>query len=339
MGTPEFAVPCLQALLDGPDQVVAVVAQPDRPAGRGNKLQSPPTIQLARQHGIPTLQAEKVRNAAFREALASFQPDLMVVVAYGRILTEAVLKLAPHGCINVHASLLPKYRGAAPIQWSVLRGESVTGVTTMQMDVGLDTGDMLLTRQIPIMPEMTAGDLHDALAPVGAALLQETIEGLKAGNIQPEPQDHAEHTLAPILKKEDGRIDWRRPALGLSWHVRGMSPWPGAYTFLNGRRLQVLEGEPLAMQVSAPPGTVLKSDVLGLLVATGDGAYRIRQVKPENARAMAAGAWLNGHPVPVGTRLDEEALTEQAQPATDTTSDDVTPSEGTTDASGQGTQA
>lgn len=312
MGTPDFAVPCLQALLEGPDDVVAVVAQPDRPAGRGNKLQSPPTIQLARTHGIPTLQAEKVRNAAFREALAAYKPDLMVVVAYGRILTEAVLKIPAHGCVNVHASLLPRYRGAAPIQWSVLRGESVTGVTTMQMDVGLDTGDMLLKREVPIPPTMTAGELHDVLAPVGAQLLLETIEGLKAGRLTPEPQAHEAHTLAPILKKEDGRIDWTRSALALSWHVRGMSPWPGAYTFVNGRRLQVLAGEPVAEQLSEAPGTVLKANAQGLLVATADGAYRILQVKPENSKAMPAGAWLHGHPVAVGTVMDAPDSTPSA---------------------------
>lgn len=308
LGTPEFAVPCLQALLEGPDQVVAVVAQPDRPAGRGNKLQSPPTIQLARSRGIPTLQAEKVRGAAFRDALAAFQPDIMVVVAYGRILTQAVLDIPPHGCINVHASLLPKYRGAGPIQWSILRGETVTGITTMQMDAGLDTGDMLLTRTLPI-GRMSAGQLHDALAPVGAQLLIETLAGLKAGTITPIPQDDSQATLAPMLKKEDGLIDWTRSAQALDCHVRGMFPWPGAYTFVQGKRLGVLEGgvlEPGSPETgtlardSVAPGTVLRADAKGIVVGTGDGFYRIDLIKPENAKVMPAGAWLNGHPLSVG---------------------------------------
>lgn len=308
LGTPEFAVPCLQALLDGPDQVVAVVAQPDRPAGRGNKLQSPPTIQLARSRGILTLQAEKVRGAAFREALAAIQPDIMVVVAYGRILTQAVLEIPPHGCINVHASLLPKYRGAGPIQWSILRGETVTGVTTMQMDVGLDTGDMLLTRTLPI-ERMSAGQLHDALAPAGAQLLMETLAGLKAGTISPIPQDGSQATLAPMLKKEDGLIDWTRPAQALDYHVRGMFPWPGAYTFVQGKRLGVLEGvvlDPLSPENGAlaggsfAAGTVLQANAKGIVVATGDGLYRIDVIKPDNAKVMPAGAWLNGHPLAVG---------------------------------------
>ncbi|MFM7202377.1 MAG: methionyl-tRNA formyltransferase [Myxococcota bacterium] len=304
MGTPEFAVPCLQALIDGPDEVVAVVAQPDRPSGRGNKLQSPPTIQLARAHQIPTLQAEKVRVPAFRDALAAFQPDLMVVVAYGRILTEAVLNVPLHGCINVHASLLPKYRGAAPIQWSVLRGEHETGVTTMKMDVGLDTGDMLLKRTLELGPELTAGALHDLLAPVGAALLLETVAQLKQGLLHPTPQDHAAATLAPMLKKEDGLIDWRRPARELDWHVRGMTPWPSAYTFLEkGARLTVLKGRPLSDTSALEPGQVVSAQADGLVVATGEGLYRIEMLKPENGKAMLAGAWLNGHPVPVGARL------------------------------------
>jgi methionyl-tRNA formyltransferase len=305
MGTPEFAVPCLRALLEGPDEVVAVVAQPDKPAGRGHKLQSPPTVQLARAHGIPTLQPTKVRGADFPVALEAFRPDLIVVVAYGRILTEAVLRVPPQGCINVHASLLPYYRGAGPIQWSILRGETVTGVTTMRMDVGMDTGDMLLRREVPI-DRMNAGQLHDVLSVTGAALLRETLEGLKAGSITPIPQDHARATYAPLIKKEDGQIAWERPAVEIDWHVRGMTPWPGAFTFLAGKRIVVLEGTPLSAPSDAAPGTVVDRSAAGLLVSTGAGLYRIERLKPENSRAMDVEAFLNGHDVARGARFTAE---------------------------------
>lgn len=300
MGTPEFAVPCLQALLDSGEQVVAVVAQPDRPAGRGNKLHSPPTIQLARRLGIPTVQAEKVRVPAFRETLESFAPDVMVVVAYGRILTEAVLAVPRWGCINVHASLLPSLRGAAPIQRAVLTGLSHTGVTTMKMDVGLDTGDMLLSRVYPIGHDMTAGALHDVLAPLGASLLVETLAALKAGTLTAHPQEDALATWAPPLKKEEGLLDWSRSSQQVDFHVRGMSPWPGAYSFLHGRRMGIVQGRPLEDVSSAFPGTILGPFQGGLRVATGRGCYVIDQVKPENGRSMPVLAWLNGHPIPHG---------------------------------------
>ncbi len=303
MGTPDFAVPTLRALIEGPDEVVAVVAQPDRPANRGRKLRVPPTVQVARAHGIPTHQPARVRGPRFVETLAQYDPDLIVVVAYGRILTERVLACPRHGCVNVHASLLPRYRGASPIQWALLRGETVTGVTTMLMDPGLDTGDILLQRTVEIPPGMNAGELHDRLAPVGAELLLETVVGLKRGTITPKPQDHDQATLAPLLKKEDGAIDWTRPAREIDWHVRGMTPWPGAFTFLEGSRIVVLRGASVPGEVQAPPGTVLGADNNGLSVATGEGCYQIHRLKPENARAMDVRAYLCGHPVQPGARF------------------------------------
>jgi methionyl-tRNA formyltransferase len=226
-----------------------------------------------------------------------------VVVAYGRILTEAVLRVPPRGCVNVHASLLPRYRGAAPIQWAILRGESVTGISTMQMDPGVDTGDMLLRRDVPIGPRMTSGDLHDRLATIGAQLLLETITGLKARTIVPVPQDHSAATYAPILKKEDGLIDWSRPAREVDWHVRGMTPWPSAFTFMEGRRCVILEGTPLQESLDAPPGTLVDQNPGGWLLATGEGSYRIERIKPENCKPMDAAAYQCGHPVPRGARF------------------------------------
>lgn len=306
MGTPEFAVPTLQALLDGPDKVVAVVAQPDKPAGRGNRLQSPPTIQLARDCGIPTLQPSKVKVPEFAEALRSFDADLAVVVAYGRILVPAALAAFRHGCVNVHASLLPRHRGASPIQFSILCGDAQVGVATQLMDEGLDTGALLLTESLPTPPRITSGQLHDLLSHVGASVLMRSVEGLKAGTLVPQPQNHALATYTRLIQKEDGRINWSRPALELDWHVRGMSPWPGAFTFVSGRRVVVLEGTPLSQPASRPPGTVEQLTPEGLLVATSSGCYRIEQVKPENSKAMTTSAFLNGFPIKVGTLLTSQ---------------------------------
>ncbi len=306
MGTPEFAVPTLEALAAGPDDVVAVIAQPDRPAKRGRKVHVPPTIQVARRLAIPTHQPARVRGPRFVETLAHYDPDLIVVVAYGRILTEAVLECPRHGCVNVHASLLPKYRGASPIQWALLRGETVTGVTTMLMDAGLDTGDILLARELPIPPGANAGELHDLLAPIGAELLVETVARMKRGTVRPRPQDSRLATRAPLLKKEDGLIDWNRPAREIDWHVRGMTPWPGAFTFLDGTRIVVLDGAALPQPADAPPGTLLKAEASGLMVSTGEGCYQVRELKPENSRAMAPQAFLCGHRPAVGARFSSD---------------------------------
>ena len=300
MGTPEFALSCLDALLLGPDEVVGVVAQPDRPAGRGNKLTSPPTVLRARERGIPVFQPTRLKSGPFPQELVHLKPDLAVVVAYGRILPQALLDIPRLGCINVHASLLPELRGAGPIQWSVLRGYTHTGITTMFMDVGMDTGDMLRKVEIPIPETMTAGQLHDHLAEAGAQLLRETLAHLKAGTLTRTTQDHSRATSAPILKKEDGAINWGRPAKEISWHVRGMSPWPGAFTFLNGQRLVVHAGE--VLPGAGEIGMVVDTS-RGLDVATSEGIFRITHLQVPGGKPLPAEVWLRGHAVARGTEL------------------------------------
>src|SRR5712692_1578746 len=243
MGTPEFAVPSLQALLDADPgtvgRVVGVVTQPDRPKGRGQQLAPPPIKVLAQQAGLPILQPVKMKDPDFLDALRGWTPDVIAVTAFGRILPPVVLDLPPLGCVNVHGSLLPKYRGAAPIQWAIINGETETGITTMLMDPGLDTGPMLMRAIIPIHPTDTAGDLAARLAPVGGRLLVETLAGLKNGTLRPTPQDHAKATLAPLLKKDDGMLNWKDAATALSNRIRGLTPWPGAYTYYGEERWQI----------------------------------------------------------------------------------------------------
>lgn len=304
MGTPDFAVPSLEALLQSDDTVVGVVTQPDRPKGRGQTL-TPSAIKVsAQQHGIPILQPEKMKDPVFLDALRAWQPDLIAVTAFGRILPKVIVELPPRGCVNVHGSLLPKYRGAAPIQWAVINGERETGITTMLMDEGMDTGAMLLQERVPITPEETAGSLADTLAPVGGALLAETIRQLKAGSLVPQPQDHAKATMAPILKKEDGLIDWRLPATGIANRVRGLSPWPGAYTYAGQDRWLLWRASATDVSsIHAPPGTIVAVRTDALLAATGDRLLAITEVQPANSRRMTAMQFLAGHASPVGTRL------------------------------------
>jgi methionyl-tRNA formyltransferase len=293
-GTPAFAVPSLRALLDAGHDVVLVVAQPDRPAGRGQSLQSPPTIELARAHGLPTLQPAKVKTGELPETLERLQLDLAVVVAYGRILTPRLLAAPRLGCVNVHASLLPRWRGAAPIQWSVLAGDPVTGVTTMQMAEGLDTGDILRVAETPIGPEETAGDLFVRLADLGARLLVETL----AAPFHPIPQDDARATLAPMLTKEQGRIDWARPARELDWQVRGLSPWPGTSSTFRGEPVKVLKARVAAG--SGEPGVVIE----GAMVAGGEGALELIEVQLPGRRAVRGADFVNGSRVRPGERFE-----------------------------------
>ncbi len=314
MGTPDFAVPSLDALLRSEDQVVGVVTQPDRPKGRGQTLTPPPVKQLALQHGLPVLQPEKMKDPAFLEALRAWQPDLIAVTAFGRILPKIILELPPRGCVNVHGSLLPKYRGAAPIQWAVINGETETGITTMLMDEGMDTGPMLLHARIQIDPTDTGGSLAQKLAPIGGSLLVETIRQLKAGTLVPRPQDHALATLAPLLKKEDGLIDWRLPAQTIANRVRGLSPWPGAFTYSGTDRWLLWTVAPTATPSGeAPPGTIVTTRPDTLLVATGDTLLAITEFQPANSRRMKLTQYLAGHAPPTGTRLT--GRTESAQPA------------------------
>jgi methionyl-tRNA formyltransferase len=238
-GTPAFAVLSLRALLDGPDTVVGVVCQPDRPAGRGQRVHVPPVKELACARGVPVAQPEKVRTAEFLDTLRAWSPELIAVAAYGRILPRAVLDVPRLGCINVHASLLPRYRGAAPIQWAIMHGEVVTGVTIMQMNERMDEGDILMQREVWIGPQETGGELQERLAAVGAEALMEALEALHGGTLRPRPQDHQAATLAPVIKKENGRVDWARPAEEIARQVRAFNPWPSAFSTLQGKLVKI----------------------------------------------------------------------------------------------------
>jgi len=300
-GTPAFAIPALKNLLQGPDEVVAVVTQPDREKGRGRKVIPSPVKELALQHGLTLFQPEKVREEAFQEKIKSLHPDLFVVVAYGQILQKSLLKIPKHGAVNIHASLLPKYRGAAPIPWAILKGERLTGVTTMMMDEGVDTGDILLQTEIPIGDEETSETLQDRLALLGAQLLLEIVRGMKAGNIHPIQQDHSKATYAPPLKKEDGQIDWSKEAKEIDRQVRALNPWPGAFTEWNGQLLKIYKGEVREETSERKAGIVswVGSDFIE--VGTGKDSFLIKEVQLEGKRRMSVRDFLAGHPVPVGT--------------------------------------
>jgi methionyl-tRNA formyltransferase len=301
MGTPEFAVPSLQALLDADPEivgrVVGVVTQPDRPKGRGQQLAPPPIKVLARQAGLPVLQPAKMKDTDFLDVLRGWAPDVIAVTAFGRILPPVVLDLPPMGCINVHGSLLPRYRGAAPIQWAIINGEAETGITTMLMDPGLDTGPMLMRATVPIHPTDTAGDLAARLAPLGGRLLVETIAGLKSHTLIPTPQDHAKATLAPLLKKED-------EATALAHRNRGLTPWPGAYTYHGEERWQIWQAQAAPVGCAeAEPGTILETTKDALRIATGKGSLLIQEIQPASGKRLNAGQYLAGHPVAAGARL------------------------------------
>ena len=304
MGTPDFAAASLEALLKSDDSVAGIITQPDRPKGRGQILTPSPVKLLAQREQIPLLQPLKMKDPEFLHALAGWKPDLIVVSAFGRILPPAILSLPPRGCINVHGSLLPKYRGAGPIQWAIMNGEKETGITTMLMDVGMDTGAMLLQEAIPIMPDDTAGTLSPRLAELGGRLLAETIVRLKAGTLVPQPQDSSRATLAPLLHKEDGVIDWTVPAMVLANRVRGLSPWPGAYTtVVGGDRLAIWQALALPGCATEPPGTVIAVTTEAIHVATGDGVLAVVELQPANSRRMAVSQYLSGHHVAVGSQL------------------------------------
>lgn len=304
-GTPEFAVPSLQALFDGPDLVVGVVCQPDRPAGRGQRLQPPPVKQAALARGVPVVQPEKIRTPEFLAALQAWQPDLSIVAAYGRILPQAILDVPRLGCLNVHASLLPKYRGAAPIQWAILRGEAVTGVTIMRMNARMDEGALLLQRSTRIGDDETYGDLQARLAVIGAAALTEALAALHAGRLADQPQDHAAATLAPMIEKENGRIDWAAPAESIARQVRAFNPWPSAFTWLDGKRLKIHRARALDRPAGAIPGTIVGGGE-AILVATGAGMLAIEELQLEGRNRLKAAEFMRSGVVPVGVRLGED---------------------------------
>lgn len=301
MGTPDFATAALHHLLDGPDEVVAVVSQPDKKKGRGKKLSSPPVKIMAEEHGIPVLQPVKIKDDEFENALRSFHPDVIIVAAYGRILPENILNLAPHGCINVHGSILPKYRGAAPIQWAVINGEKEAGVTIMQMDKGMDTGDILHIKKIKPSNDETAGSLFHKLAELGGKTLMEALELLKKGDLSPTPQDDSLSCHAPMLKKEDGLIRWDDTAIQLDNRIRGLDPWPCAFTFLENRRFRLFKPEVVYKDSDTAPGTILRADKSGLLISTSENCLLIREIQPDGKKRMEAGAYINGHPIPKGS--------------------------------------
>lgn len=309
MGTPEFAVPSLEALLSSGDQVVGVVCQPDRPKGRGHQLVAPPVKLVAERAGIPVLQPLKIRTPEFLQSLSSWQPDVIAVAAYGRILHAPILQLPPMGCVNVHGSLLPRYRGAAPVQWAVINGETETGITTMLMDEGMDTGAMLLQEKLEILPEDTAGTLAPRLAALGGRLLIDTLTQLKGGTLVPTKQDDQQATMAPLLKKEDGLINWTLSATSLTNRVRGLSPWPGAYTFLGDERWNIWKAVTQVSATTDTPGTIVAVHKQSILVATGEGFLEIREIQTANSKRMAVSQFLAGHRVVVGRQLGSSPTT------------------------------
>ncbi|MDN5331109.1 MAG: methionyl-tRNA formyltransferase [Tepidanaerobacteraceae bacterium] len=301
MGTPDFALPSLEALVEHGYNVLAVVTQPDRPKGRKRILTPPPVKVKAEKYGIKVYQPEKIRDESFARVLESLEPELFVVVAYGQILPPSVLRIPSIGCINVHASLLPKYRGAAPIQWAIINGEEKTGVTTMWMDEGMDTGDIFLQREVIIDPYWTAVELSEVLSKVGSELLLETLEKIKAGNIIRLPQNHAQATYAPVLKKEDGRIDWKNTAKDIYNLIRGVQPWPGAFTFRKGVELKIWRAEIYAKGETRGPGKIVGIDKeRGILVGTGDGVLLITELQEAGKKKMSAAEYLRGHSIAEG---------------------------------------
>lgn len=302
MGTPEFAVPSLRALIET-QQVVGVVTQPDRPAGRGRQLRPSPVKEVALAADIPVYQPKSLRKEETAAPLREWQPDMIVVAAFGQILRPHVLDLPPLGCVNVHASLLPRWRGAAPIQHAILAGDTETGVTLMRMDVGLDTGDMFVKGSVPILATDTAADLHDRLAALGAAMLRQHLDGIANGRIVGMAQDEALQTYAPMIQKEDGRLDWTDSAVTLDRRVRAMTPWPSAYTTWQGEPLKILNAAPTASPKGEHlPGTVVAQGETAVVV-TGDGGLRLEQIQPAGKRPMAVADFLRGRPDFIGTRL------------------------------------
>jgi methionyl-tRNA formyltransferase len=307
-GTPQFAVPTLEAVLHAGHEVALVLTQPDRPSGRGMQLTASPVKTVALASGIPVEQPTKIKtNEALQTQLATIAPDAILVVAYGRIIPPSMLKLPRHGNINLHGSLLPKYRGAAPIQWAIARGEAVTGVTTMRLDEGLDTGDILLKQELPIAPEQTSTDMYPRLSHIGASLMLETLTGLEAGTIAPQPQQHEQATLAPILTREDGSIDFKRSAQETYNRWRGFQPWPGAWSTLGSRKFTVTRMA-LPNQSQAPPAMPpgkLIADNAHLYAACAAGEWiELVEVQLEGKRSMAAADFLRGNPLPEDARLD-----------------------------------
>jgi len=293
MGTPQFAVPPLQSLAEAGHDIAGVVTRTDKPAGRGRTLAAPPVKTAAEQRGLPVFQPRRVREPEFIETLRKLRPEAIVVAAYGQILPKEILSLPKYGCINIHASLLPAYRGAAPINWAIIRGEAETGITIMQMDEGMDTGAILMRQSIPIEPADTAGSLTEKLSVIGARLITGALLLVESGALKQAQQDGTKATTAPILKKEDGLIDWSLPATEIHNRVRGLSPWPGAYSFLDGKLIKILASAP--RPGSGEPGKLYNQDKNILSAGTGSGLLDIVTIQPEGKKPMTAAEFLRGH--------------------------------------------
>jgi len=308
MGTGQFAVPSLKILLSRGDNIVGVFTQPDRPQGRGLKLRISPIKALALENQLLIFQPENVNQEESIGVIERLSPELIVVAAFGQIISPRILAIPKFGAINVHASLLPKYRGAAPINWAIIRGERESGVTTILMDKGLDSGDILLQKKVEIFPEENAGELHDRLALLGAEVLEETIERLTHGALVPKKQNESEASYAPTLKKENGIIDWEKPGEEVYNHIRGMNPWPGAFTFLHGKIFKIHKAKRIdnGFETESRPGKVVNTSAEGIVVATGRGLILLTEVQLENHKRMPAKLFLQGHSIPSGTQLGKE---------------------------------
>ena len=304
MGTPDFSVGTLEALVEAGHEVVLAVTQPDKPKGRGKEMQFTPVKECAMKHGIPVFQPRRVREPECIEELRKYEADVMVVVAFGQILPKEILEMTEYGCINVHASLLPKYRGAAPIQWAIIDGEEVTGVTTMQMNEGLDTGDMLLKTIIPIEAKETGGSLFDKLAEAGAKLCVETLAGLEAKTIVPEPQGDTPTAYAKQIKKELGDIDWTWDGKASERLIRGLTPWPSAYSNWNGKQMKIWDAEILDGNTEEMPGTIVKVEKDAFYVQTGNGLLKVCELQIPGKKRMDAGAFLRGYQVKAGEKFE-----------------------------------
>jgi methionyl-tRNA formyltransferase len=303
-GTPRFAVPTLTTLVNSGFTVSLVVTQPDKPRGRGLEVVFSPVKHAALQFGLPVVQPEKIKNnEQFRSQLSSLAPDAVIVVGYGRIIPQWMIELPQLGNLNVHASLLPKYRGAAPIQWAIASGESVTGVTTMRIDAGLDTGDILLQKEVPILGDDTAETLAPRLAGLGAALMIETLHGLQAGTLTGRSQDHSKATLAPVLKKEDGLIDFQRTAVEIWNRLRGFQPWPGAYTRFRGTQLQIHAAKPLPSLSTSTPGELVAENDSFIVGCGNKSALEVTELQLEGKKRMSARDFLHGYRLTPGERL------------------------------------
>ncbi len=307
MGTPDFSVGTLEALVEAGHEVVLAVTQPDKPKGRGKEMQFTPVKECALRHNIPVYQPRRVREAESIAELRKYEADIMVVVAFGQILPKEILEMTPYGCVNVHASLLPKYRGAAPIQWSIIDGGATTGVTTMQMNEGLDTGDMLLKIELPIEEKETGGSLHDKLADAGAKLCVETLEGLQKGEITPIPQGEMTTSYAKMLDKQLGNIDWNKSAIEIERLIRGLTPWPSAYTSWNDKVMKIWDAEVSeeCASESASAGTIICVEKDSFSVQTGNGVLKVRELQIPGKKRMEADAFLRGYQVQAGTVLGD----------------------------------